>query len=208
MRLSELKKQLKNYPIFKTSELLLFSNGNKHTLETQISQWVKKDELIQLKRGLYCFNPEKGGVKINKLLVANKLYEPSYISLEYALSHYGLIPEAAFQITSVTVRKTNKFTNKLGVYIYHHLKQDMFFGFKQEKINEDVILTADKEKALIDYLYINQKSIKPTDEYLESLRLQNIKMLSQTRLSKYARATGKAKIVKISQLFKKYDELT
>ncbi|MFH2105401.1 MAG: hypothetical protein ABII72_04165, partial [Parcubacteria group bacterium] len=65
----------------------------------------------------------------------------------------------------------------------------------------------DKEKALIDYLYINLRNVEPTIPYLQTLRLQNVKTLRQTRLYKYARATGKAKIMEITKLLKKYDEL-
>lgn len=207
MQLSELKKQFKNYPIFKTRELLLLNKSSKRTLETQLSIWVNKNELIQLKKGLYCFNPKMSGIKINKLLVANRLYEPSYISLEYALSYYGLIPDVAWQITSITTQKTKKIENKLGFFIYHHLKSNLFFGYHQEKINGDTILIADKEKALIDYLYINLNNVKPEVKYLQELRLQNINILGQTKLNLYARATRKTKIIQIIKLLKKYDEL-
>ena len=35
---------------------------------------------------------------------ANRIYPPSYVSLEAALKYYGLIPEETFQITSVSTR--------------------------------------------------------------------------------------------------------
>lgn len=207
MRLSILKRQFKNFPIFSTQELLLFNKTSRHTLETQLSDWVKKNEIVKLKKGLYCFNPKTSEVNINNFLISNRLYEPSYISLEYALSFYGLIPDVAFQITSITTNKTKKFDNKLGVFIYRHIKPALFFGFHQEKINNNLILIADKEKALIDYLYINSNKFKPEMKYLKEMRLQNINTLRQTKLNLYARATHKRKIMQIIELLKTYDEL-
>ncbi|MEW6408488.1 MAG: type IV toxin-antitoxin system AbiEi family antitoxin domain-containing protein [Patescibacteria group bacterium] len=207
MQLSDLKNRLRNYPVFSTRDLQLFDKVSKHTLETQISNWVKKGELIQLKKGLYCFNPKISGAEISKLVIANKLYEPSYISLEYALSYYGIIPDVVFQITSITNKKTSKFENKLGIFYYHHVKSLMFFGFHQKKISNNVVLIADKEKALIDYLYINLNRIEPKMKYLKELRLQNVKQLGKTKLGLYARATHKIKIMQVIELLKKYDEL-
>jgi predicted transcriptional regulator of viral defense system len=208
MQLSELKQQLKNYPIFSTRELMLFSNTPQNILQIQISNWVKKGELIQLKRGLYCFNPKISGVEINNLIIANKLYEPSYISLEYALSYYDIIPDVTFQIISITAKKTKKFENRLGNFYYHHVKPSLFYGFHQEKINDNMILIADREKALIDYFYINLNRIELKMKYLEELRLQNIKHLGRTKLNLYARTTHKRKIMKIVELLKSYDELS
>jgi len=54
-------------------------------------------------------------------LIANQLYGPSYVSLDYALSHYGLIPEAVYQITSVTTRRSKTYDTPLGRFSYERL---------------------------------------------------------------------------------------
>lgn len=61
--------------------------------------------------------------------IANKIYKPSYISLQYALSHYGMIPEAVMQVTSVTSLKTMQFKNEFGEYFYQTVKPELMFGY-------------------------------------------------------------------------------
>src|SRR3989338_2864030 len=85
--------------------------------------------------------------------IANKLYQPSYISLESALSHYGIIPETVYAVTSVTTKSTREFTTPKSVFSYQRIKKSVFAGYSPVTIEGHVVLLAEPEKALADYLY-------------------------------------------------------
>ncbi|MBI3335537.1 MAG: hypothetical protein HY001_03505 [Candidatus Portnoybacteria bacterium] len=85
--------------------------------------------------------------------IANKLYQPSYISLESALSHYGIIPEVVYTVTSVTAKPTREFKTPKAVFSYQRIKKGVFTGYSPVAIEGNVVLLAEPEKALADYLY-------------------------------------------------------
>jgi len=151
-------------PIFSLSDLKLF---NLKVYPYQLSQWTKAGYLIKLKNGLYLFAERKDKIRIEQ--IAFLLYQPSYISLEWALSHYNLIPEMVYSCTSVTTKKTRTLRNEFGNFIYRHLKEDFFWGYKEIKDEHLIYLLAEAEKALADFIYLNKSRIDDLDD-IEELR--------------------------------------
>lgn len=117
----------------------------------KVHQLVKSGLLIRLKRGFFCVNPVYSDVKIDSRVVANELYgEPSYVSLEYALNFYGLIPDVVTGVTSVVTGRSKRITTPIGWYSYRTLPENLFaFGIH----SVTGFLMASPEKALCDYLY-------------------------------------------------------
>jgi len=110
--------------------------------------------LIKLRQGYYAFPEYKKSADLN-LYFANKIYQPSYISLHTALSFYGIIPEAVSSITSVTSIKTATYKNLFGVYVYKTIKQNLFFGFDLKPLSDGRAMQfATPEKAILDLLYL------------------------------------------------------
>lgn len=114
-----------------------------------LERWTKKGLFLRLKNGLYVASDTKPSL----WLIANKLYGPSYISLETALSYYGVIPETAYSITSVTSKITRQFEVHGQVFLYRKIKRCAFSGYRPVKIDGQTVLLAEAEKALADYLY-------------------------------------------------------
>ena len=112
---------------------------------------VKEGKLLRLKRGWFCVNPKYSKKLINSGAVANVLYEgPSYVSLEAALSYYGLIPERTMGMTSVVTGRSKEFTTPIGWFRYKSIPEPLFpIGVR----TVDGYLMASPEKALCDYLY-------------------------------------------------------
>jgi len=134
-----------------------------------LTRWLKKSLLIHLRQGYYSFPDYKDKVDF-AYYFANRIYRPSYISLHTALSHYGIIPEAVVQITSVTTLKTAAFTNEFGDYSYKSVKEDLYFGFNLKQISDDkTLLLATPEKAVLDLLYLYP--FYDTEQELLALRL-------------------------------------
>lgn len=135
----------------------------------KLSRMVKAGDLIRLKRGLYCVNPKFTGETVDLMAAANCLHDaPSYISLETALSYYGLIPEAVMGMTSVVTGRSKRFTTPIGWFSYQTIPEKLFgIGVRTVKGH----LIASPEKALCDYLYTRPNlritSPKTLASYLE-----------------------------------------
>jgi len=169
-----------------------FVADDPNQLRFQVAHWQKRGYLHPLKRGIYILDEAYTKAQPDPLFVANYLLEPSYLSLEFALSYYGLIPEAARTYTSVSTKHSRAFDNMLGRFTYRTVKPSLFFGYEPRQAGLREVLIATPEKALLDYFYLNSAALVATAEQVESLRLQNLEMLALPRLADYAsRFTGK-----------------
>lgn len=142
-----------------------------------VSNLLKKAYLIRLRKGLYTFGKlwQRNGTS-NEVL-ANLVYGPSVISLDFALSLYGLIPEHTFTITCVSIGRSRVFNTPVGRFSYTQQKLNRFsFGYSLQHSNSGNFLLAEPLKALADKVWCD-KRFKPTsptsyDEYLfEDLRI-------------------------------------
>jgi len=171
----------KDYPVFKYIDLLKwFPNDNEQTIKQNLKSWVKKESLEKIIKGIYKLKETE--IK-EEFLLASYLNQNSYISLESALSFYGMIPEYSYSITSVTTKKTKKFTTNYGVFSYRKIKSDLFFGFKLITGDHYLYQIATPEKALFDFIYLNQREIN-TSDYFKEMRLFLSKDISWKKLAR------------------------
>lgn len=158
---------------------------------TNLSRWVKRGYLVKLRQDWYAFSDILAEPDAAKY-VAYKIYQPSYISLHSALSHYGIIPEVVSRITSVTTNRTTMYSNALGEYSYQTLKTEMYFGYNQVRLfSGGFYQIALPEKAIIDLLYLYPQ-YKTADALLE-LRFDEWWMkeaLNRERLISFAAQSG------------------
>lgn len=148
----------------------------------RLVEWQQKGYILKVINRWYLF----ADVEVDdhmKLWIANRIYQPSYISLESALSYYNLIPEAVYTITSLTSNKTNSFDTLQGLYAYRHVRPSLFFGYQVIKWKEFPLKMAELEKVLLDYLYLNTH-IK-TIQDLEGLRLNTGDLKERLNVEKY-----------------------
>lgn len=132
----------------------------------------KDGQLIRLKRGLYVVDERVSGKPVNARLCANHIYGPSYVSLQWALRWYGLIPERVYTMTSVTTKRSRTFENALGRFTYYQVKPEYFsLGIKSMEENGVYCLMASPEKALCDMIlcdsYQPAQSVRRLEQYLE-----------------------------------------
>lgn len=114
-----------------------------------LRQLIKEDLLIRFKKGLYAIKTDLPGEEE----IANVLYKPSYISFEYALAYYGLIPEMVYSITSATTKPTRLFTIESQTFSYFTIKKEAYIGYILAERGQKRFYIAEPEKAIIDYLY-------------------------------------------------------
>ena len=139
-----------------------------------------KDLFLKIRNGLYTLHADS----LPEEAIANRLYAPSYISFEYALARYGIIPESAYSITSATTRITREFIVNNKSFVYSHIKTEAYRGYKTEKASGVTILIAEPEKALADYLYFVDLKRKPLNERLNISKLKRKTVLEYVRLFK------------------------
>jgi len=197
MKFNEFVTIYQEAPLIDSSTFSLY-NEKPQNLRRQVREWVKKDYLIPLKRGLYIFSSQWRKIQPSVLFMANFLVLPSYVSLEQALGFYEIIPEKVTVITSVTTKKTKIFRNLVGSFEYRSIKEDLFFGFKKEIDNNQEFFIALPEKALLDFFYLNNHFQGNFSE-LESLRLQNLEVLNIRLLETYGLKYNK-RIRKIAEV--------
>lgn len=165
----------------------------------QLSQWTKNRYLIKLKNGVYVFSERKDLLSMEA--ISHSLFEPSYISLERALSRHGLIPEIVYNCTALTTRKTKTIKNDFGVFIFRNIKKDLFFGYNTIHEEGGVYFLAEPEKALLDYLYLNSAKINNQDDIME-LRLNEsgLAEMSREKLQAYLKIYNSKKLSRIYAL--------
>ena len=175
----DFQNQFSIYPVFSLQDVRkVFSDFSYR----QLDRWEKKGYLKKLKRGFYYFSTQD--VNQNFLFyTANKIYAPSYVSLEMALKHYGLIPEEIFQITSVGTKKTTNFQTSVGNFSYRQIKPSLYFGYRLVEFGQQKMLIAELEKAILDYLYIHPK-LKTTADF-EGMRVNIDEFRSHINLEKF-----------------------
>ena len=157
-------------PVF-SSSFLLAGRGTANSVRRQLDRWVKSGRLIQLRRGVYSVAPPYRAEAPHPFLVANHLRKPSYVSLQSALSYYGMIPEVVPVTTSVTTARPETLETPLGSFVFRHLKKTAFFGYAQTEISRrQSAFLASPEKALLDLLYLTPES--DSLAYLEELRFE------------------------------------
>lgn len=168
--------------------LLLFSNidvqrifgTSKVSTVLLLHRYYKKGFIIRVKRGLYSlsdFMPPE-------FLVANRIYEPSYISLEFALSYHRVIPETVYEITSVTTKATRRFETLGRIFSYHKIKREAFSGYSIEKQKGLSFRIAYAEKAFVDYNYLRLLGGKKPLTRFNKDKINTNEALRYTRLFK------------------------
>lgn len=131
-----------------------FLSGYKN-IRVKINSMLKNGEIIRVKKGLYVPGEKHLRGVVHKETLSNLIYGPSYISLEYALSFYGMIPERVETVTAVTNKKNKSFDTPLGKFTYRYINPDLYpVGINNVSLDEKHnILIAGREKALADILY-------------------------------------------------------
>lgn len=198
MQYLEFKNRVQSLPLIAGKDLLALEDPR--NMKNQLARWGKKGLLSQLRKGLYVLDSANRKINPGKSFLAGQLYSPSYISLEHALSLYGLIPEHVADITSISTRKTARFENEFGVFTYQTIKPGAFRGFKMEQDEAGLAyFIAEPEKAVVDFIYLNLPRFKigDADIFTESYRFQRLEQLNTGKLKQYAELFNNAKLTAV-----------
>jgi predicted transcriptional regulator of viral defense system len=150
MNYFEFQKVFKETPVISVSDVkMYFSNFDRNAL----TRWQNKGYLEKIRNGYYRLADNKPKNEMALFFMANRIYQPSYISLQSALSHYGFIPEGVFTATSITTKRKREFDTLDKTFSYQQIKRELFFGYKLFDFGRFRFKIASPEKAILDFLY-------------------------------------------------------
>ena len=144
----------------------------------KIAALLARGDLVQLCRGLYLLGSELRTVPVSLPLVANVLFGPSYVSLEFALGWHALIPEGVVEVSSVTPRRTRELVTPVGRFSYTHLPLAVYgIGVRMEKTREGAgFLIASPEKALCDKVLLTRNLSAMSVASMRAYLLDDLRM--------------------------------
>ena len=157
------------------------------TMFSVVRKLLEAKVLIKIEKNKYLLKD----AKINDFALANFIYQPSYVSFESALNFYGILSQFPYEVSSATPKKTTEKVFQGKVFVYTHIKKDLFWGYEKKRN----FLIALPEKALLDQLYLSAKGYRRInlDEYdLERINVSRLR----SYLRKYPQTKQFKKIVK------------
>ncbi len=178
----------------------------------KVTDLLKEGAIIRVKKGLYVFGEKYRRYAYSKELLANLIYGPSYLSLDYALSYYGLIPEKVEALTSVTPGRSRRFFTPVGLFTYRQIPLNAFqTGFVRKNADhEQSFLIAVPEKALADKIVsirgLRIYSIKDLMGFLEEdlrIDMASLRSFSPEKIDVYAMAYRSLKLKLLARLMRK-----
>jgi predicted transcriptional regulator of viral defense system len=179
----------------KDKQLLLFSlfdvkrlfGVSKVATTALMHRYTRRGFIKRVKRGLHVF-PD---ALPPDLYLANKIYEPSYVSLEFALSYHRVIPETVYEITSVTTKATRRFSALGKSFTYRTIKKAAFTGYVSKRQGHVNYLIADPEKAFVDLNYLKiMNRHKPISRF-------DKEKINPAKALRYAKLFNNDKLVKV-----------
>ncbi|MDR1983428.1 MAG: hypothetical protein LBQ28_01185 [Prevotellaceae bacterium] len=156
---------------------MLTSETNFNSINQKLNYYVRNKKILCPRRGIYTkltYSHEE---------LANKIYTPSYISLEHVLQKSGIIPQSDYSITSVCYL-SRQITVDDKIFSYHKFKREILVNpLGVERVN--CINTACAERALLDLLYLGkQHSFNNLDSLNKRIINQLLPIYKSKKLSK------------------------
>ncbi|MBA3284143.1 MAG: hypothetical protein H0U27_03655 [Nitrosopumilus sp.] len=170
------------HPILRFAKMAYVESKNlKPLLDTYtnpddfLSRLVKAGELIRLKNGFFLIAEKIEENPVPYEQIANLLHGPSYLSFEWALSYYGMIPEGVYVISSACANKSKIFKTPIGTFEYIYLSQYRYaIGIEQKENKTGRFLIASPEKALADLIHLKSKKIEVKDLLIDLIESRRI----------------------------------
>jgi predicted transcriptional regulator of viral defense system len=156
--------------IFTDTEVTGLIGGSEHRRYGLVKRALAEGSLLQLRRGVYGFAKFYQHAPLSHFEAAQKIYSPSYVSLESALAHHGWTPEAVYTTTSISLKRSKSFETPIGKFSYTRIPEFSFIGVERVA-SIPVFLVATPTKAIADYVVVHKVELLP-NQLRESLRIE------------------------------------
>lgn len=177
----------RNMRVFTPEEFSRIFQVPTYSIKYFLEKQTKQGLFLRLKKGVYVLKTDFP----REEEIANVLYKPSYISFEYALAYYDMLPEMPYDITSATTKSTRSLMTPNASFSYYKIKQEAYTGYGLVKTEAKSFLIADKEKALADYLYFVSIGKRTLNDRLM------LKDIDKNKLLSYGELFRRKKLMKI-----------
>jgi hypothetical protein len=176
IRLEKRLKQFGGVPLNHGTMLSIL--GEYRSPNDKIVRMIDDGFLQPIRKGLYAVSSEITGIPLSLPLVANLLYGPSYVSMDYALSHYGIIPERVIELTSMTTKRGKVYDLPVGRFSYTHSPPELYsIGIERvENADKTGFLMASQEKALCDKLIFTRNLNVRSQRVLQELLFDDLRI--------------------------------
>jgi predicted transcriptional regulator of viral defense system len=187
------------HPILRFAELAYLQSRNLRPLlrdytnpDDLIARLVKSGELVRLKNGFFVIAEKIANAPVPYEPIANLLYGPSYISFEWALSYYQMIPEGVYVVTSASTGRSRTFKTPIGTFDYQYLGHQRYaVGIDQQEKEGSRFLIATREKALADLIHLKSPNLSGKElleDLIEARRMEesDLKQLDKKHLQEIA----------------------
>ena len=180
----------------------------------RIAKLIAKGDIVRIRKGLYAFGRAYRRDPLSREVLANLIHGPSYISLEYALSYHGLIPERVSTVTSVAVGRSRAFETPVGTFTYQSLSLPRYaLGADLVESPAGGFLIACAEKALADKVWTDKRfpgtrrsGFRPYLEEDLRIELTFLAALDRSRFARIQRAYGSSKVADLFRFLDSLDE--
>jgi len=159
--------------VFTRPEVACWVGGSPDRQFSLLKRAVAAGEVVRIHRGLYCLAAKYLRQKVDPLVLAQRIYGPSYISLETALSYHGWVPEAVYAVTSVSLDRSREFDTPVGHFSFTRVPQELFYA-EVARVETEAgggFLLASPLKALADDVYVHKRPWNSARPVVESLRV-------------------------------------
>ena len=159
--------------VFTRPEVACWVGGSQQRQFSLLKRAIASGEVLRIRRGLYCLSDKYLHQKLDPLELAQRVYGPSYVSLETALSYHGWIPEAVYTTTSVSFDRSREYDTPLGLFSFTRVPQRTFYAAVMRVTGDGggSFLLASPAKALADYGYVHSCDWTSANPVIESLRV-------------------------------------
>lgn len=166
------------YDLITDQELMELIPGSADRRYGVVKRAMAQGELIHIRRGLYILAEKYRRRTLNLFSVAHRIYSPSYISMESALSYHGWIPEAVYSVTAVSLKRSKIFETPLGNFHFHKVISKPFLAEVERIVEEgNVYFMANPWKAIADYVTTHKKDWRGFHPLIHSLRIDEENLL-------------------------------
>jgi len=197
-------------PLFTHEMLSAFLEPSVSQVNIKIANLVNNGDLIRLKRGIYYLGKKYQSSPIDYISISNMLYTPSYVSFDYALSYYGMIPERVSEMTAATLNHPKLFETPMGRFSYKHIPKEAYalgVDWVFDEINGGKLI-ATPEKALCDKIRYDRGVGSMTQEQMRDyllydLRLERLELLDSALILCIAQAYRSKNLRTLSSVLQK-----
>ncbi len=175
-RLTEIVLEKTGQGIFTRPEVACWVGGSADRQFALLRRALARGEVVRIHRGLYCLAVRYMRGKMDPFVLAQRVYGPSYVSLQSALSYHGWIPEAVYSVTSVSMDRSRQFNTPGGVLSFVRVPQRVFYT--EVGRTAGGVLMASPLKALADYVYVHSEQWRTLAPAVESLRIDEVVLAS------------------------------